>query len=239
TQGQEQNAPAEDQTVENTSDASERLNERQQVIVSQYSDVEKEVAALLESNVWAAGSSSATLRFGENTYTESREGSPDVIKTYVITACKLESSSIDEHGEYTTTYTFAIDTGDKEYIVALSQLHPASEEVEQPWSLTSEVFSYAATYSRIGEAIDLNLERIDDKFTDLVGGEEVTESMHSLIKGYCSMYYPSVTTATWDQKASLDYGQNTAVFTFQLNNSAKTNLKVLHVLGTDAFEIGQ
>ncbi|MEG0323650.1 MAG: hypothetical protein RR619_06600, partial [Raoultibacter sp.] len=124
TQGQEQNAPAEDQTVENTSDASERLNERQQVIVSQYSDVEKEVAALLESNVWAAGSSSATLRFGENTYTESREGSPDVIKTYVITACKLESSSIDEHGEYTTTYTFAIDTGDKEYIVALSQLHP-------------------------------------------------------------------------------------------------------------------
>lgn len=242
-QAPEQTQAQEEQTTiqeasDGTNTRTDNLNQRQQELTARYTEGEKEAAALLAANVWAAGSSSATLRFTDNSFIETREGAPDVEKSFAIAAYKLENSAIDANGEYTTTYTLALDTGDQQYICTLSQLHPATN-ADQPWTVKCEAFAYSAIYTRIDQAIDLTLDGINDNLTDLVGGVENIGKLHALIKGYCSQYHPSATIATWDKKIAIDYAQNTAVITFALNNAAKTNLKALHVLGSDAFEIGK
>lgn len=214
------------------------LTEREREALAAYGDTEREVQAILSANVWGSEGSSAILRFADASYAETKEGSPDVERTFVMTAAKLETDASETSSEYTTRYIVAADVGGEGHILTLSRFHPASGAV-QPWRIEGACFEYSAAYVRVDAATELSVSGVDGRVAELIGGQENADKLASMIAEYASQFYPTASSAVLMATVTLDCEQQTAVLQFQLNNQSKTVLKVLHPLGTDGFEIGR
>lgn len=219
-------------------EAAEKLSGEQKEALAAYGDTEREVQAILSANVWGSEGSSAILRFADASYAETKEGSPDVEHTFVMTAAKLETDAPATSSEYTTRYIVAADVDGEGHILTLSQLHPASGAV-QPWRIEGTYFEYSAAYVRVDAATEFSVSGVDGRVAELIGGQENADKLESTIAGYASQFYPTANSAALMATVTLDCEQQTAVLQFQLNNQSKTVLKVLHPLGTDGFEIGR
>lgn len=201
-------------------------------------DTAREVLAILSANVWGAEGSSATLRFEGGAATETKEGAADAKRSFQILAAKLETSTSNTSASTETRYVVAAKLDSENCILTLAQTHPASGAA-QPWKIECAAFAYAPSYIRVDSAMEFSVSGMTEEVVELVGGTDGADKLEALIEGYASQFYPTASAAACDPQVTLDFDQQTALLRFQLNNTGKTTLKVLHPLGTDAFEIGK
>ena len=76
--------------------------------------------------------------------------------------------------------------------------------------------------------------------TSLLGGD--TQSLTTSLSNWCSTHYPNVTTATWNQIASIDWENNVITTGFTLTGDDSTNspvdITVVYQMDTGSFEFG-
>lgn len=212
--------------------------ERQRELAGAYTDAEREIVALLESNVWADGTGTATVSFdGDSmTVTEHKAAMEDVERTWAVSLLKRGEDEMPDKSGKTETVMAVVDLGEEEAVLEISRFHPASG-AEQPWKVSSEAFRYAAEYT--AASVDLSrFALVDDtgKLAAVCDGQENLDALTALLASVAAAEYPTATKAVWDGHVDYDLAANTASFALTLDNRAQTQVKVLHVLGTENFE---
>lgn len=222
-------------TAEGGEDAQGPLTQRQEELRGSYSEIEAEVAAMLESNVWADATGTATLSFGGEVAVERKDGMADVEWPWAVSlAERTERASADGSGT-TEEILVVVDLGQEERTITLSRFHPASG-AEQPWTASSAAFRHAASYTAVSASSPLSVVDAAGELATVCEGEENAARLERLISSIAAAEYPTATKAVWQGGAEYDYKARTVAFAFELDNRAATQIRVLHPLGTDNFE---
>lgn len=211
------------------------LTERQDQLRASYSEIEAEAAALLEANVWADETGTATLSFGEEVAAERKDGMADVEWPWAVSLAERSEQARADGSGTEEEILVVVDLGQEERTVTLSRFHPASG-AEQPWTVSSGAFRYASSYTAASSSAPLSVVDAAGELATVCEGEENAARLGQLIAAIAAAEYPTATKAVWQGQAEYDYKARTVAFEFELDNRARTRIRVLHPLGTASFE---
>ena len=195
---------AEKKTKEETGKV--ELTDAQKEIIKGYDTDAKELIDTLSSSVWSVSEGRYTLKFADDSYVETVNGTPTV-HSYAIS--RVEKTS-DGYGGYLYTIVFETDTGT--HIVTYTDGSGAAvnSDSKTPGENTistltsSTMFAQKNTaYERAEAVANITVKGMNSEVTKLFGGDE--KAVTTALSKWCAVHYPSVTEATWQKVVNLDY----------------------------------
>lgn len=219
-------------------EGSDDLTDTQKAAISDYDDQTKAFIDTLCANVWSSDSEGYTLRFSGDHYVESVGGN-DVTHSYAI--LRLDKGS-DTTGMETDTVVFETDTGTHvvSYTFGTGSDSDGSGKVASTLTSATMFAIKNATYTRVDAVRQVSVRGLNSEVTSLLGGD--TQSLTTSLSNWCSTHYPNVTTATWNQIASIDWENNVITTGFTLTGDDSTNspvdITVVYQMDTGSFEFG-
>lgn len=219
-------------------DQSIKLSDRQSEIISAYGNDEYELLGLLKANVWTANKDTNTIRFEDNSYTESANNS-STSTSFAI--CGIESntemlSGVNGESETTEDTTVTLMYQDGTYGLLHVMLIQSSSSPNPELTVNSSDFSKSKSYIRTKAANGLNVEGLNDEVKALI--KDKTADLDEFLTEYCSIYYPTASVATWDQKVEANYSSNMVEMSFTLNNLGTSRIAVTYDLTYSEFGVG-
>lgn len=163
------------------------------------------------------------------------------VHSYAITRIDREG---DGYGGSLLTIVFETDTGT--HIVSYvdgkgAAVHDGDSSKSDSTILTTiqsaSMFSKKDTPYKRAESIEnITVKGLNSEITELLGGD--SKNLSSELSKWCSVHYPSVTEATWNKVASIDY-ENKAITTgFTLNTENPYELTVIYMTESNEFVFG-
>lgn len=214
------------------------ISERQSEIISAYGSDEVELLGLLKANVWTANKDTNTIRFEENAYTESANNNST---TTSFAICGIESntetlSGVNGESETTEDTTVTLMYEDGSYGLMHVKLIQSSSSPNPELTVNSSDFSKSKSYIRTKAANGLNVEGLNEEVKALIKNK--TTELDEFLTEYCSIYYPTASVATWDQKVEANYNSNIVEMSFTLNNLGTSRIAVTYDLTYGEFGVG-
>lgn len=208
------------------------LTDTQKQAIENYDDDTKDFVDTLCASVWSADGGRYTLRFGDTEYTETVDGKTE---THSYAILRLERGS-DTSGAEICTAAFETDTGT--HIVTYTNLTGSGADGSDKISSTlssGTMFALKDTaYERADAVKNITITGLNSEVTKLFGGDanKLTEELSR----WCAVHYPSVTNATWQKVASIDWDGGTVATDFTLNSETPVNITVVYMMETGEFE---
>lgn len=196
---------AEKKTKEETGKV--ELTDAQKEIIKGYDSDTKELIDTLSSSVWSVSEGRYTLKFADDSYVETVNGTPTV-HSYAIS--RIEKTS-DGYGGYLYTIVFETDTGT--HIVTYTDGSGAAvnSDSKTPGENTistltsSTMFAQKNTaYERAEAVANITVKGMNSEVTKLFGGDE--KAVITALSKWCAVHYPSVTEATWQKELVAELG---------------------------------
>lgn len=236
----EQDAPITEVVDKAESDKEVTLTDTQKKAIKNYDDDTKGFIETLSASIWSADGGRYTLRFSDNSYVETANGKSSV-HSYAITRIDREG---DGYGGSLLTIVFETDTGT--HIVSYvdgkgAAVHDGDSSKSDSTILTTiqsaSMFSKKDTPYKRAESIEnITVKGLNSEITELLGGD--SKKLSDELSKWCSVHYPSVTEATWNKVASIDY-ENKAITTgFTLNTENPYELTVIYMTESNEFVFG-
>lgn len=231
----EQNVDSEHEKVE--------LSTTQKKAIEGYDDDTKALINILSASVWSANGGRNTLRLSNDSYVESVNGETTA-HSYAIT--RIDKSS-DGYGGSLYTIVFETDTGT--HIVSYvdgkgSAVQNVSGDVVKTDSSviaslsSASMFSQKDTpYERADAIENITVKGMNSEITELLGNN--ANELTSELSKWCAVHYPSVTEATWNKVASIDYDAQAVTTGFTLNTDNPLELTVIYMTDTGEFSFGR
>lgn len=225
---------AEKKTKEETGKV--ELTDAQKEIIKGYDTDAKELIDTLSSSVWSVSEGRYTLKFADDSYVETVNGTPTV-HSYAIS--RVEKTS-DGYGGYLYTIVFETDTGT--HIVTYTDGSGAAvnSDSKTPGENTistltsSTMFAQKNTaYERAEAVTNITVKGMNSEVTKLFGGDE--KAVTTALSKWCAVHYPSVTEATWQKVVNLDYENGVITTDFKLNDSNSVSVTCVYEQSTGEF----
>ena len=225
---------AEKKTKEETGKV--ELTDAQKEIIKGYDTDTKELIDTLSSSVWSVSEGRYTLKFADDSYVETVNGTPTV-HSYAIS--RVEKTS-DGYGGYLYTIVFETDTGT--HIVTYTDGSGAAvnSDSKTPGENTistltsSTMFAQKNTaYERAEAVANITVKGMNSEVTKLFGGDE--KAVITALSKWCAVHYPSVTEATWQKVVNLDYENGVITTDFKLNDSNSVSVTCVYEQSTGEF----
>lgn len=206
---------AEKKTKEETGKV--ELTDAQKEIIKGYDTDTKELIDTLSSSVWSVSEGRYTLKFADDSYVETVNGTPTV-HSYAIS--RVEKTS-DGYGGSLYTIVFETDAGT--HIVTYTDGSGAAvnSDSKTPGENTistltsSTMFAQKNTaYERAEAVTNITVKGMNSEVTKLFGGDE--KAVITALSKWCAVHYPSVTEATWQKVVNLDYENGVITTDFKL-----------------------
>mgnify|MGYP002561620135 CR=1 FL=1 len=225
---------AEKKTKEETGKV--ELTDAQKEIIKGYDTDTKELIDTLSSSVWSVSEGRYTLKFADDSYVETVNGTPTV-HSYAIS--RVEKTS-DGYGGYLYTIVFETDTGT--HIVTYTDGSGAAvnSDSKTPGENTistltsSTMFAQKNTaYERAEAVANITVKGMNSEVTKLFGGDE--KAVTTALSKWCAVHYPSVTEATWQKVVNLDYENGVITTDFKLNDTNSVSITCVYEQSTGEF----
>ena len=225
---------AEKKTKEETGKV--ELTDAQKEIIKGYDSDAKELIDTLSSSVWSVSEGRYTLKFADDSYVETVNGTPTV-HSYAIS--RVEKTS-DGYGGYLYTIVFETDTGT--HIVTYTDGSGAAvnSDSKTPGENTistltsSTMFAQKNTaYERAEAVTNITVKGMNSEVTKLFGGDE--KAVITALSKWCAVHYPSVTEATWQKVVNLDYENGVITTDFKLNDTNSVSITCVYEQSTGEF----
>ena len=225
---------AEKKTKEETGKV--ELTDAQKEIIKGYDTDTKELIDTLSSSVWSVSEGRYTLKFADDSYVETVNGTPTV-RSYAIS--RVEKTS-DGYGGYLYTIVFETDTGT--HIVTYTDGSGAAvnSDSKTPGENTistltsSTMFAQKNTaYERAEAVTNITVKGMNSEVTKLFGGDE--KAVTTALSKWCAVHYPSVTEATWQKVVNLDYENGVITTDFKLNDTNSVSITCVYEQSTGEF----
>ena len=225
---------AEKKTKEETGKV--ELTDAQKEIIKGYDTDAKELIDTLSSSVWSVSEGRYTLKFADDSYVETVNGTPTV-HSYAIS--RVEKTS-DGYGGYLYTIVFETDTGT--HIVTYTDGSGAAvnSDSKTPGENTistltsSTMFAQKNTaYERAEAVANITVKGMNSEVTKLFGGDE--KAVTTALSKWCAVHYPSVTEATWQKVVNLDYENGVITTDFKLNDTNSVSVTCVYEQSTGEF----
>ena len=225
---------AEKKTKEETGKV--ELTDAQKEIIKGYDTDTKELIDTLSSSVWSVSEGRYTLKFADDSYVETVNGTPTV-HSYAVS--RVEKTS-DGYGGYLYTIVFETDTGT--HIVTYTDGSGAAvnSDSKTPGENTistltsSTMFAQKNTaYERAEAVANITVKGMNSEVTKLFGGDE--KAVTTALSKWCAVHYPSVTEATWQKVVNLDYENGVITTDFKLNDSNSVSVTCVYEQSTGEF----
>lgn len=200
-------------------DTDSNLTAAQQALIDDYDYKTKDLIDTLCAGVWTSGGGRYTLHFYDTYYIETMNGNEET-HYYAISAVEYGTNGSDTEID---TIVFETDIGT--HIVTFSLVKSAeSEYAGQATVESASMFSSAETvYERADAVLELDITGLNKEMEALLGD---LDKLNKEMSAWCSVHYPTVTTAVWSENVTIDFGQDLIVTSFTLGTgeSAATNL---------------
>lgn len=225
---------AEKKTKEETGKV--ELTDAQKEIIKGYDTDTKELIDTLSSSVWSVSEGRYTLKFADDSYVETVNGTPTV-HSYAIS--RVEKTS-DGYGGSLYTIVFETDTGT--HIVTYTDGSGAAvnSDSKTPGENTistltsSTMFAQKNTaYERAEAVANITVKGMNSEVTKLFGGDE--KAVTTALSKWCAVHYPSVTEATWQKVVNLDYENGVITTDFKLNDTNSVSVTCVYEQSTGEF----
>lgn len=208
------------------------LSKEQQEAIDGYDEDTEKFIDTLAASVWSAGGGKNTLRFSDDSYTETANGE-NTTHSYAI--LRLERG-IDTAGSKVTTAVFETDTGTHvvTYMNMTGVKPDDSGKVSSSLSSKSMFALKDSSYERKDAVKSLTVKGLNSEMTKLLGDD--TDKFTSELSKWCAVSYPTATEATWDKAAVIDYETGIISTNFTLNTERPVSIAVTYRMDSGSFE---
>lgn len=232
---QTEQAQKDDKGNTSNKEADVPLTDEQQKAIDNYDDDTKKFIDTLSASVWSADGGKDTLRFSDNSYTETANGKSE---THSYAILRLERGS-DTAGSEVSTAVFETDTGT--HVVTYMNLTGSkpddSGKVSSSLSSNSMFALKGSNYERRDSVESITIKGLNSEMVKLLGDD--TEKLTSELSKWCAVSYPTATEATWEKAAVIDYETGVVSTNFTLNIEHPVSVAVTYNRsdGTYSFEM--
>ena len=225
---QEAGADAQASPSQSQDDATSKLSDAQREQQANYDGETKEFLALLSASVWVSDSEQDSVTFSEKTYTVTASNETS---THPFVVDALDVSNFGG-SDAVQIYTAAISNEEQTQIAKLTVDDSVSPAV---MTLESPLFSNSL-YKAAEAATSFSITGLNSSLETYIGGN--ADSLKQRLTDYCSVHYPTATTATWTQTATMDWSAGTLSTAFTLDTASKSQVEVTYFNDSNTFEIG-
>lgn len=186
------------------------LTDTQRKAIDAYDDETKAFIETLSASVWSANNGNDTLQFTGHTYTETVNGKAT---KHIYAVTRLEKGT-DTAGMEIDTAVFETDTGT--HVVRYTSQTGTGEVTDTLSATLSSSTAFQQTtadYVRQDPVQDITVEGLNDEISALLGG---ADTLTNELSKWCAAYYPTASTALWNNTATIDYNENTITTAFTL-----------------------
>lgn len=232
---QTEQAQKDDKGDTSSKEADVPLTDEQKKAIDNYDDDTKKFIDTLSASVWSADGGKDTLRFSDNSYTETANGKTE---THSYAILRLERG-MDTAGSEVSTAVFETDTGT--HVVTYTNLSGAKPEdsgkVSSSLSSNSMFTLKGSNYERKDSVEAISIKGLNSEIVKLLGDD--TEKLTSELSKWCAVTYPTATEATWEKAVVIDYETGVVSTNFTLNIENPVSIAVTYNRsdGTYAFDI--
>ena len=232
---QTEQAQKDDKGDTSSKEADVPLTDEQKKAIDNYDDDTKKFIDTLSASVWSADGGKDTLRFSDNSYTETANGKTE---THSYAILRLERG-MDTAGSEVSTAVFETDTGT--HVVTYTNLSGAkpddSGKVSSSLSSNSMFTLKGRNYERKDSVEAISIKGLNSEIVKLLGDD--TEKLTSELSKWCAVTYPTATEATWEKAVVIDYETGVVSTNFTLNIENPVSIAVTYNRsdGTYAFDI--
>lgn len=232
---QTEQAQKDDKGDTSSKEADVPLTDEQKKAIDNYDDDTKKFIDTLSASVWSADGGKDTLRFSDNSYTETANGKTE---THSYAILRLERG-MDTAGSEVSTAVFETDTGT--HVVTYTNLSGAkpddSGKVSSSLSSNSMFTLKGSNYERKDSVEAISIKGLNSEIVKLLGDD--TENLTSELSKWCAVTYPTATEATWEKAVVIDYETGVVSTNFTLNIENPVSIAVTYNRsdGTYAFDI--
>lgn len=232
---QTEQAQKDDKGDTSSKEADVPLTDEQKKAIDNYDDDTKKFIDTLSASVWSADGGKDTLRFSDNSYTETANGKTE---THSYAILRLERG-MDTAGSEVSTAVFETDTGT--HVVTYTNLSGAkpddSGKVSSSLSSNSMFTLKGSNYERKDSVEAISIKGLNSEIVKLLGDD--TEKLTSELSKWCAVTYPTATEATWEKAVVIDYETGVVSTNFTLNIENPVSIAVTYNRsdGTYAFDI--
>lgn len=211
-----------------------KLTDTQKNAIENYDEDTKKFIDTLSASVWSANNGKYTLRFANDQYTETTNGK---VTTHSFAISRLERGT-DTAGAEISHAVFETDTG-THMVTYMNMTGSAAKDSDKISSSISSKSMFAledANYERTDSVASITVKGLNSEITELLGGD--SKKLTSELSKWCAVHYPSVTEATWNQVASIDWDASAITTGFTLNTDNPFELTVIYLTDSKEFSFG-
>lgn len=232
---QTEQAQKDDKGDTSSKEADVPLTDEQKKAIDNYDGDTKKFIDTLSASVWSTDGGKDTLRFSDNSYTETANGKTE---THSYAILRLERG-MDTAGSEVSTAVFETDTGT--HVVTYTNLSGVkpddSGKVSSSLSSNSMFTLKGSNYERKDSVEAISIKGLNSEIVKLLGDD--TEKLTSELSKWCAVTYPTATEATWEKAVVIDYETGVVSTNFTLNIENPVSIAVTYNRsdGTYAFNI--
>lgn len=233
-QHEEQQKYENSQSPANSQSDDVKLSDTQKKAIENYDEDTEKFIDTLAASVWSANNGKYTLRFSDDQYTETANGK---VTKHSFAISRLERGT-DTAGAEISHAVFETDTGTHmvTYMNMTGSAANGSDKISSSLSSKSMFALEDATYERTDSVADITVKGLNSEITELLGGD--SKKLTAELSKWCSVHYPSVTEATWNQVASIDWKASAVTTGFTLNTDSPFELTVIYLTDSKEFSFG-
>lgn len=219
---------------EGSPDGDVKLTDAQKKAIDGYDEDTDEFIDTLSASVWSANDGKYTLLFSDNQYTETANGK---VTKHSFAISRLERGT-DTSGAEVTYAVFETDTGTHmvTYMNLTGSAANGSDKITSSLSSKSMFALEDVAYERKDSVKEITVKGLNSEISDLLGGD--SKKLTAELSKWCSVHYPSVTEATWNQVASIDWEASAVTTGFTLNTDSPFELTVIYLTDSKEFSFG-
>lgn len=226
-------AEEEAETSEGDEDAS--LSDSQKSAIEAYDDDTLALIDTLSASVWSGSDGRCTLRFSDDTYTETVDGEATV-HPYAVLRVDKES---DDLGGSLYTIVFETDTGT--HVVTYSDGKGVGAATGNEATTVLSTLSSAsmftlrdAPYKRADAVENLAVKGLNSEVTQLLGDD--ADGLATKLSQWCAVCHPTAREAIWNGTAYVDWTNSLISTDFTLNGEATVTVTAIYHMDTGAYE---
>lgn len=211
------------------------LSDSQRSLVDSYDERTRKLVQTLAASVWSANNGRNTLRFYEDGHYVETVGDTATAHPFAISAVDWGNNGSD-----TEMDTLAVETDTGTHLLSYTLVISAdAADAGKSAVSSSTMFSLKGTaYTRTDAAARIDVTGLNSEITAILGNET---DLVTQLSDWCSIHYPSATTATWSKSATIDWDAGIVVTSFAVSGDGgmqTTNVTVTYTSGTGQYEFG-
>lgn len=194
------------------------LSDLQKALLDTQSDADKQVAELLELNLWTAGST--TARFGQGAVAEVAADGEVSTSPFVVSQTVKIGEEADEKGKEKQVEGWygKVYLSDTPCDFTLKRLVGAEDA---PYVLECPELSIEQSYQLAAKSDTFEVRGMDQESLG-VFDEETKSSIVETVTAECSKLYPLATAAVWDGVLTIDYDDRSITLVFDVEGAGST-----------------